>query len=328
MPSPCKPGYGGEDRGGGHGAMSRTYRGYSGIRALRAPTFLVAVFCFSFALFIPTSHAENRSRGRSIGQLEVIALPEGSKVLVDDELVGESPLGSPLDLPVGEHKVLVHKRGFARHTEDVVVSVGQLTTVEAYLPPISGILRVTSNVRDAEVSLDGESLGSAPIDLEVEPGEQILAVTAPGYEDFNQSIEVVAGEAISIDAVFEERRASINHGWFWGTSALTVVLFVTGMVTGSTVLTLESEFDDARARYEAGDLTAVYDGADIAQEYDRYRMATSVLLVMAASLAVTSVVLAILTWRRRGRREDARSRENPGATVGENALFPAGSRPD
>ncbi len=270
---------------------------------------LLASFALTSCCVASTAFAEHGSRREPTGRLEVIALPEGSKVHVDGELVGVSPLADALVLPVGEHRVKVQKRGFAPHSEDVTVRAGRTKSIEAYLPPIHGILRVTSNVDDADVLLDGESLGNPPIDREIEPGERLLRVTSPGQEDFTRTIELVAGEPIEIEAVFEERRGSIHAGWFWATSSLSAALFVTGIIMGCNVLVTEDAFNQAQASYEEdGNLTALYNGQQLAEQYDRYRSATNVLFITASIIAAAAVVLALFTWRRRDRRENARSR--------------------
>lgn len=56
------------------------------------------------------------------GTLEVETNVEGADILVNDVLVGRSPLGEPLLLDAGEHRVQVRKAGYAAHLEQITLA--------------------------------------------------------------------------------------------------------------------------------------------------------------------------------------------------------------
>ncbi len=154
------------------------------------------------SLAVPAS-AERRRRTRATGFLEVMSLTVGAEVFVDGERVGEIPLEEPVELPVGEHRVKVSKRGFTQHLEVISVRRRKTVTVEADLLALSGILRVEASTGEARVFLDDNYIGDTPLEYETEPGERIVRVSQLGYHDYEETVEIVAGEEVTVQAELE-----------------------------------------------------------------------------------------------------------------------------
>ena len=68
-------------------------------------------------------------------------------------------------------------------------------------------LEVRSNPSGAEVLVDGQSLGSAPLKQSLLSGQYALVVRKPGYIDFSQQIEVKGSGPLVIDAQLTDRDA-------------------------------------------------------------------------------------------------------------------------
>ncbi len=120
-------------------------------------------------------------------------------------------------------KVEIHLRDAATGTE-----LGRKTsecdscTIEGLLPKIGestgslasnassrdrGDLEVRSSPGGAEVLVDGQSLGTAPIKLSLLSGPYALVVRKPGYVDHTEQIEVKGGGPVVIDATLVDRDA-------------------------------------------------------------------------------------------------------------------------
>lgn len=70
-------------------------------------------------------------------------------------------------------------------------------------PPVRARLLVAVNVEGAAVSVDGESVGEAPVaSIEVAPGEHTVAVTARGFQPFNRAVAVTE-EGARVNALLE-----------------------------------------------------------------------------------------------------------------------------
>ncbi len=69
------------------------------------------------------------------GVLTLKVSEEGANVTVDDSLVGVTPLEKPLELAGGHHLLVVEKKGFIRHAEDVKVTKGATLARDVRLRP-------------------------------------------------------------------------------------------------------------------------------------------------------------------------------------------------
>lgn len=134
------------------------------------------------------------------------------------------------------------------------------------------LLVVETNVADANVFLDDEALGTAPVRVEVKPGQHILRVEKEGYEVYRKTIfvhrvrgyhglanlkplQVVVtetGETVVSSDIPEEIEKEpteiYQQWWFWtgaavivsGTVATIVALTSSGSpATGGTIFTLD-----------------------------------------------------------------------------------------
>jgi hypothetical protein len=63
-------------------------------------------------------------------------------------------------------------------------------------PIRSARLKIVSNVRGAQVFVDGRSVGRAPTEVRVPLGRHTVRVTAAGYDDFERAIDVRRDEGI------------------------------------------------------------------------------------------------------------------------------------
>lgn len=86
------------------------------------------------------SDIENLDRSCDIGILLLQGLPEDAEVRVDGVHKGTAPLGSPLKLPVGKHKVAIEANGYHTWTREFSVKSGMESLVAVDLKP-SGVVR-------------------------------------------------------------------------------------------------------------------------------------------------------------------------------------------
>jgi hypothetical protein len=83
----------------------------------------------------------------------------------------------------------------------------QLTgmTTESAAPTTFGEVAVSSNVPNAEVSVDGRFMGNAPLaSLRLPPGTHAFEVTSKGYAPWRRELTVVQGSSTRVMAQLEE----------------------------------------------------------------------------------------------------------------------------
>ncbi len=67
-------------------------------------------------------------------------------------------------------------------------------------PVSNGTLAVTSNAPNSSVLVDGTLIGSAPVSVAAVPGSHTIRISAPGYSDYNQTVNVNAGQTTAVNA--------------------------------------------------------------------------------------------------------------------------------
>jgi hypothetical protein len=211
-----------------------------------------------------------------------------------------------------------------------------------------GVLYFDVEAQLAEVEVDGEICGRTPLKggVYVEPGEHELRVTATDGFEWRQTIEIKAGESREInvsiaDMAFPglEGKApvvkpepavkpaagphKVPRAWFYATLAITLAVGAAAGITGGMAVSEAAELDDldTRCRDEGcaqdPDLHDAYVSKK-SKTYDSARRladATTGLIAAAGALAVTSVVLGVLSFsKRKGKEKD----------VPKTSLLPAG----
>ena len=128
------------------------------------------------------------------GSILVASDIPGTQVSLDSVPRGETPTVIE-GVAVGKHTVELRAEGFPPYQEEVMVVAGQRLTVKADLRATArGTLRILSNVPGAQIRLDGEELGAAPVTREDVPaGEHVLEAVAEGYQPLQQRVTVKIG---------------------------------------------------------------------------------------------------------------------------------------
>ncbi len=144
------------------------------------------------------------------GTLIINSSTQGAEVFIDGERVGTVPLPGPLPYAPGEHTIKVTKPGFAPMIDVFTIKHKKETRVEAELTPVAGVLNIISNIEKAQVFVDGQFVGEAPITTEIQIGKRSIKVHKGGYTDFLQNVDAVAGQEASIEVKLEELPIGLN----------------------------------------------------------------------------------------------------------------------
>jgi formylglycine-generating enzyme required for sulfatase activity len=119
--------------------------------------------------------------------------PAGAQVLVDGELLGETPLaGQPV--AAGERELRLVAERYLPYEESVDVTgmeVAQAFTVE--LEPAWANIALSSVPVGASIYVDGEQRGQTPAMLEILQGEHVIELRMPRFQSWEQVLAVSAG---------------------------------------------------------------------------------------------------------------------------------------
>lgn len=152
--------------------------------------------------------SSKKSKTTSGTFLEVTSSVTGATVLLDDQVVGETPLKNKA-VQAKSATVTVRKLGFLEFKQKVSVKAGETTKVTADLLPFAGVIHVTSNMSGAAVAVDGKIVGNVPLDYEVKIGTRQITVTVSGYQPFQQTIRANPGETYDLRAAFGSKPGQI-----------------------------------------------------------------------------------------------------------------------
>jgi hypothetical protein len=170
------------------------------------------------------------SQGQFLGFLRVVSSVPGAKVFMDrkeEGAVGKTPFANAV--PTGMHHIWVEKPGYNTVEQDVTVGVGETGEIKLELSRVDyGRVRVLSNRNDAEVSIDGKSVGRVPVESDVKGGQHSVKVSAPDMKDWKESVTVQNGQ---VTPVRVRLRPQVSHAGAWATAGVSLGLLAAGITT-------------------------------------------------------------------------------------------------
>jgi hypothetical protein len=139
----------------------------------------------------------------STGKLKVVSTVPNADVFVDGALVGKVP--AEKSVAAGEHFVVVRRDGHTQFEQKVRIEAGQTITLQASMKAV-GKLRVLSSPAGAAVMVNGLQRGKTPLEIDVEVGSTILRLEHPGYQPFEQTLDVIGGHTHTISRELSRRK--------------------------------------------------------------------------------------------------------------------------
>jgi hypothetical protein len=182
---------------------------------------------------------EARIGASAAGSLRVISTTPGAQVIVDGQPVGAVNQEIP-NLKPGQHIIEVRAPGFQPRTMEHTIVAGEQRVAQIDLQPGEALknahLRVVTPVPDAEVFIDGASVGKSPIERnDLAPGKHYVVVRKQGYAEWKREIDLAAGQTTALTA---ELSASGVLKVLSNVAGADVV--IDGELRGKTPLTIEN----------------------------------------------------------------------------------------
>ncbi|MFT5164546.1 MAG: sulfatase activating formylglycine-generating enzyme [Alteromonadaceae bacterium] len=171
------------------------------------------------------------------GHLSVDTNPAGIKaqVWIDEKLIGNT--GEKLsDIGAGEHQLTIKSKMYFAYSQTLIITgMDKHQSQAVTLTPAWADVTVTSDPSDAQLSSNGEPVGSTPFNGQLLQGNHQLTVSLPGYKDWQHTIDITAGKRIDLPSVYLQRndgRLQLN------TSPKSVSVTLDGNYLGKTPLEL------------------------------------------------------------------------------------------
>jgi len=167
-----------------------------------------------------------------VSALRVTVTEPGAEILVDDTLVGTSPLAAPVLLDLGKRRVHVQKAGFKPFDLPMEVAGGTALTITAELARDvhQGRVTVKAGLKDL-IAVDGKAMGQGKWEGPLPSGGHTLRVTAPGMAAYQSEVLVQDDKSREILVALNPLPKPSNTStllWISGGAALVVGAVIGG----------------------------------------------------------------------------------------------------
>lgn len=126
---------------------------------------------------------------------------EHARVQIDGVDIGTTPL---IDVPVepGEHQMTVVKDRYLDFSMPITIEGrSQPQSFEARLEPAWAVISLSTSPAGADVLVDGEVIGTTPLNAEIMQGQRNLVLKLAGHKAWQDELDVVPGNDFSVPMV-------------------------------------------------------------------------------------------------------------------------------
>jgi tetratricopeptide (TPR) repeat protein len=137
------------------------------------------------------------------GLVVIESEPSGATIYLDDKRKGAfatTPWSGTLE---GDHKVILEKRGYVVVEKTISADPTKLFLLSGAMAPANflGWVEITSNVPGADIFIDDKAVGAVgktPLSQNLSKGKHTFWISAEGYNEVQQEVEVIANEVTPI----------------------------------------------------------------------------------------------------------------------------------
>jgi hypothetical protein len=135
------------------------------------------------------------------GSIYVSSTPAGASAVLDGGSAQLVTSGTFINVPPGQHSVMIAKPGYQSSTTTVNVSVGTTVNVLITLEPVTmaGGISVSSTPRGSGLYVDNLYQGITDMIVgNLQPGPHKVTVAEPGYQASTQNVTVLSGQVVPV----------------------------------------------------------------------------------------------------------------------------------
>ncbi|WP_342764198.1 PEGA domain-containing protein [Methanosarcina sp. 1.H.A.2.2] len=170
-----------------------------------------------------TEEAENPAAAEkgNLGKIEIITIPNGSEIYINEKLVGKTPALIE-KVPPDFYEVMLTQEGYDDVFERVLVKAGKTASISKKLRVNERVYSISSSPSGANVYLDGKYKGITPVVFHAGEGQHKLAIKKTGYSTVSKEINA-SGETAPV----MEEKLHLNLFTYF---AATLVLLAAGII--------------------------------------------------------------------------------------------------
>lgn len=139
------------------------------------------------------------------GMLHLTSKPSGASVMLNGEFRGNTPISLTV-MSEKDLQVSLSKSGFLTASRSIRIKEGKAQSIDIQLEPEYGIVFVTSQPADAELTVDGKVMGTASRRLRLTTLPHRIEVSKAGYEPFTTTLTPAVGTSKKLDVQLKSNR--------------------------------------------------------------------------------------------------------------------------
>jgi hypothetical protein len=145
----------------------------------------------------------------AFGTIRIASQPSGAQAFIDGQFVGYTPLDFGIE--TGMHSVVTELDGFTTYQTTVEVNGNQTVNINAVLLAETrmGTVRFETQPHGAEVFLDGDFVGTTPLEVSVAVGEHRAQFKRNGFR--KSDVELMVGSGTFQTVVVDLRPKGKGH---------------------------------------------------------------------------------------------------------------------
>ncbi len=136
--------------------------------------------------------------GAADARVTVRSVPAGAQVTTGGTFRGLTPVTIELS-PGASHAVTVTRAGYAPWTREVLAEAGKESALDARLAALLVDVRIEGTPADAEVFVNGQARGKAPVALQLPAARHHIEVRKEGYSPYVADVALAPGIGRKLD---------------------------------------------------------------------------------------------------------------------------------
>jgi hypothetical protein len=174
-----------------------------------------------------------------VATMIVSAQVQGAEIRLGNKVIGTTKPGQTIiRVNAGPQTLSVSHKDYFPFERQLTLAAAKIETVDIVLAARSeqALLKITSPVTGAAVSVDGKVAGNVPVEAPLKPGQHRIALRRDGYDPAETSVVVAAGENKEVNIPMAVHETITSKWWFW--TGIGVVV-VAGTIAAIIVATTE-----------------------------------------------------------------------------------------
>jgi hypothetical protein len=144
------------------------------------------------------------------GSFDLRSVPDNTSVVINGNYKGSTPL-TVSGLDPGKYTITFSRFDYEKFSTTATIEAGAITEVTATLQPKTGSLVINTTPSGAQILLDGNNVGTAPVTrTNLAAGNHTINATLDGYIPVEEQVRVIADQ--SVTSTIELEKPSVIPG--------------------------------------------------------------------------------------------------------------------